>query len=257
MRRPLVAGNWKMNKLIGEARDLARAVAEGLAPSQGKETAPEVVLGPPYLALPAVAGEIEGREIGLAAQDCSPAPGGAFTGEVSVPMLKDAGATHVIVGHSERRELLGEGDAAVAAKAAAALDGGLTPIVCIGEPLPTRRAGKTLERIAHQVQHSIAAAFREPPRGLVVAYEPVWAIGTGLTATPGEAQEVHAFIRERLAEAFGGELAAETRILYGGSVKPGNAADLFAQRDIDGGLVGGASLDSGDFLAIVGAAAGE
>ena len=255
MRRPLVAGNWKMNKTIGEARELAGSVAGGLAGISGASGV-DVVLGPPYLALPAVAGEVAGTSIGVAGQDCSAESGGAFTGEVSVSMLRDAGATCVILGHSERRELLAEGDARVAAKAAAASAGGLAPIVCVGEPISTRRSGSTLERIGHQLEHSLFAAFKEPPGGLVLAYEPVWAIGTGEVATPEEAQEVHAFIRTRLEERWGLDSAGKIRILYGGSVKPGNAAELFAQPDIDGGLIGGASLLSGDFLEIVRAAAG-
>ncbi len=255
MRRPLVAGNWKMNKSLSEACELARGVAEGLAQADpdGKI---DVVLGPPYLALPAVAEEIKGSPIGVSGQDCSAEKEGAFTGEVSVSMLKDAGATHVILGHSERRELMGEGDTLVAQKAAAAHAGGLQPIICLGEPLPTRIAGGTLERIDHQLQHSVFDAFRDAPTGLVIAYEPVWAIGTGVTATPEQAQEVHAFIRKRLGEHFGVDWAEKTRILYGGSMKPDNAADLLAQGDIDGGLIGGASLNSGDFLGIIRAAQG-
>ena len=253
MRRALVAGNWKMNKTIEDARTLAREVAEGVA---GEDlSGVEIVLGPPYLALSAVVETLAGGAIGVAGQDCSHHPDGAYTGEVSVSMLTDAGATHVILGHSERRELMGEGDGLVARKAQAASAGGLTPIICLGEPFTTRRAGTTLERIAHQVEHSIQGAFASPPPGgFVVAYEPVWAIGTGLTATPEQAQEAHAFIRERLEAIFGLECAQETRILYGGSVKPDNAADLFAGPDIDGGLIGGASLSSADFLEIIRAA---
>ena len=252
MRRALVAGNWKMNKTIAEARALAREVAAGVA---GESiSGAEVVLGPPYLALSAVVEEVAGGAIGVAGQDCSHRPDGAYTGEVSVSMLGDAGATHVILGHSERREM-GEDDALIAQKTAAASTGGLTPIVCLGESLSTREAGETLEHIARQVERSIRGAFASPPSGgFVVAYEPVWAIGTGLTATPEQAQEAHAFIRERLGEIFGLECAQETRILYGGSVKPDNASDLFAQPDIDGGLIGGASLNSEDFLEIVRAA---
>ncbi len=253
MRRALVAGNWKMNKTIQDARTLAREVAEGVA---GESlSGADVLLGPPYLSLPAVAEAVSASPVGVAGQNCSHHPDGAYTGEVSVSMLTDAGATHVIIGHSERREIMGEGDALIARKAQAASAGGLTPIICLGEPFSTRRAGTTLARIAHQVETSIQGAFSSPPAGgLIVAYEPVWAIGTGLTATPGQAQEAHAFIRERLEGIFGLECAQETRILYGGSVKPDNAAELFSQPDIDGGLIGGASLNSGDFLAIVRAA---
>ena len=253
MRRALVAGNWKMNKTIGEARTLAREVAGGVAGESLSGV--DVVLGPPYLALSAVVDEVSGSAIGVAGQDCSHHPDGAYTGEISVSMLTDAGATHVILGHSERRELMGEGDGLIARKAGAASAGGLTPIICLGEPFTTRRAGTTIERIAHQVEHSIQGAFASPPPGgFVVAYEPVWAIGTGLTATPEQAQEAHAFIRERLEAIFGLECAQETRILYGGSVKPENAADLFAEPDIDGGLIGGASLKAEDFLEITRAA---
>lgn len=250
MRRALVAGNWKMNKTIGEARTIAREVAQGVA--EDELSGVDVLLGPPYLALSAVVEEVSGSAIGVSGQNCSHQADGAYTGEVSVSMLRDAGATHVIIGHSERREMMGEGDGLVARKAAAASAGGLTPIICLGEPFTTRQAGTTLERIAHQVEHSIQGAFASPPTGgFIVAYEPVWAIGTGLTATPEQAQEAHAFIRERLEDIFGLECAQETRILYGGSVKPDNAAELFAGPDIDGGLIGGASLNSADFLEII------
>ncbi|MCY3824224.1 MAG: triose-phosphate isomerase [Nitrospinae bacterium] len=253
MRRALVAGNWKMNKTIEDARTLARDVAGGVADENLSGV--DVLLGPPYLALPAVAEVVSGSAIGVAGQDCSHHPDGAYTGEVSVSMLRNAGATHVILGHSERRELMGEGDGLIARKAAAASAGGLTPIICLGEPFTTRRAGTTLARIAHQMEHSIQGAFASPPPGgFILAYEPVWAIGTGLTATPEQAQEAHAFIRERLEAIFGLECAQETRILYGGSVKPDNAAELFAGPDIDGGLIGGASLKGGDFLEIIRAA---
>ena len=253
MRRALVAGNWKMNKTIIEARTLAREVAQGVAEENLSDV--DVLLGPPYLALSAVTEAVSGSAVGVAGQNCSHHPDGAYTGEVSVSMLRDAGATHVILGHSERREIMGEGDSLIARKAQAASAGGLTPIICLGEPFSTRRAGTTLARIAHQVELSIQGAFASPPPGgFIVAYEPVWAIGTGLTATPGQAQEAHAFIRERLEGIFGLECAQETRILYGGSVKPDNAAELFSQPDIDGGLIGGASLKGEDFLEIIRAA---
>ncbi len=249
MRRAVVAGNWKMNKTIREARTLAREVADGVA-REGLSGV-DILLAPPYPSLSAVA------ESGLsvAGQNCSHHPEGAYTGEVSVSMLKDAGASYVILGHSERREMMGEGDALIAQKAAAASAGGLVPILCMGEPLPTRRAGSTLARISHQMKTSIQGAFSSTlADGLIIAYEPVWAIGTGLTATPEQAQEAHAFIRRRLEEGYGLQRAQETRILYGGSVKPDNAAALFSQPDIDGGLIGGASLKSADFLKIVRAA---
>ncbi len=251
MRRALVAGNWKMNKTIAEARALAHEVARSV--TEEDLTGIDVVLGPPYLALPAVADTLEGSTIGVAGQDCCHHSDGAYTGEVSVSMLRYAGATHVILGHSERREM-GEDDVLIARKAAASVDG-LIPIICLGESLSTREAGETLTHIAYQVEHSIQGAFDSPPvGGFVIAYEPIWAIGTGLTATPDQAQQAHAFIREQLENIFGLECAQETRILYGGSVKPDNASDLFAQPDIDGGLIGGASLKSEDFLEIIRAA---
>ncbi len=256
MRKPLIAGNWKMNKTIAEARALAGGIVRGLADSPGVAEKVDIVLGPPYLSLSAVAEATAGAPVGVAGQDCSAEAGGPFTGEVSVPMLKDAGATHVILGHSERRELLSEGDARVAAKAAAASAGGLIPIVCIGEPITTREAGTTLDRIGFQLEHSVFSVFTNTPAELVIAYEPVWAIGTGKTATPAQAQEVHAYIRKRLGEAFGVDWAGNSRILYGGSMKPGNAAELLVQPDIDGGLIGGASLAEADFLEIIRIAAG-
>ncbi|MBT5369165.1 MAG: triose-phosphate isomerase [Nitrospinaceae bacterium] len=251
MRKPLVAGNWKMNKMIGEARVLAGEVAKGFSGMTGAAEKVEVVLGPPSLALPSVADEVAASPIAVAGQNCSSEEDGAFTGEVSASMLKDAGATHVILGHSERRELYAEEDAHVAAKASAASGLGLIPIICLGESLTIREAGGTLERIAHQMKHSIFAAFESAPEGLVIAYEPIWAIGTGVTASPEQAQEVHAFIRAQLKGQYGVDYAEKSRILYGGSMKPGNAGKLMAQPDIDGGLIGGASLVSGDFLEII------
>lgn len=251
MRKPLVAGNWKMNEMIGEARALAGEVARGLAGMPGAAEKVEIVLGPPYLALPSVADEVAASPIAVAGQNCSSEEAGAFTGEVSASMLKDAGATHVILGHSERRELYAEEDSHVAAKSKAARAQGLIPIVCIGESLDIREAGGTLERIAHQMKHSVFAAFETAPEGFVIAYEPIWAIGTGVTASPVQAQEVHAFIREQLKAKYGVDYADKSRILYGGSMKPGNASELMSQPDIDGGLIGGASLVSGDFLEII------
>ncbi len=256
MRKPLVAGNWKMNKMIGEARALAGEIASGLSGMPGAGEMVEVVLGPPYLALPSVADEVAASPIAVAGQNCSSEEAGAFTGEVSALMLQDAGATHVILGHSERRELYAEEDAHVAAKAAAASARDLIPIVCLGESLAIREAGGTLERIAHQMKHSVFAAFESAPEGLVIAYEPIWAIGTGVTASPEQAQEVHAFIRDQLKEQYGVDYADKSRILYGGSMKPGNASELMSQPDIDGGLIGGASLISGDFLEIIRVAQG-
>jgi len=251
MRRPLICGNWKMNKLIGEARSLAEETADGLAELAGSDKEVDVILGPPYLSLHVVAESLDGSSIRVAGQDCSAEQTGAFTGEVSAAMLRDAGATHVILGHSERRELLGEGDCLVAAKATVASASGLTPIICLGEPITTRSAGAALERIRHQLELSVFAAFTDPPNEIILAYEPVWAIGTGMTATPKQAQEVHAFIRMQLKETYGVDWAENSRILYGGSMKPDNAADLLAQPDIDGGLIGGASLAAGDFLGII------
>jgi triosephosphate isomerase (TIM) len=246
-RRPFVCGNWKMYKTIGEALDVAVAVRNAVSMvSRGVE----VAIAPPFTALHPVSRKLEGSPLRLAAQDCFWEKEGAFTGEVSVAQLADAGCSHVIVGHSERRQLFGELDAAVGLKAKAVLAGGLTPIICVGETLAERDAGATLGRLAAQLHGALAGFTADMVGKVVLAYEPVWAIGTGRVATPAQAQEAHAFLRQHLHQHFG-EVAQAVRIQYGGSVKPDNAAGLLSQPDIDGALVGGASLTAESFLAII------
>jgi triosephosphate isomerase len=249
-RRPLIAGNWKMNAGGQDACPLAAAVAKAAREADQVD----VVVGPPFTALAAVAHELDEAKskVAIAAQNMHAETSGAFTGEIAASMLKDAGATWVIVGHSERRQLFGETDAIVAKKAESASAAGLRPIVCVGETLEQREAGQTLEVVDRQVQAVIGELAKQPGFA-VIAYEPVWAIGTGKVAKPEDAQGVHAAIRQRLAQASA-ELAAATRILYGGSVKADNADGLLGQPDVDGALVGGASLDPAGFAKIVDAA---
>ena len=245
VRGPFVAGNWKMNLGLREASELARRVVEA-----GPELADcAIVLIPPFTALDAVAGVIAGSAVALGAQDLFWEDQGAYTGEVSGPMLENAGCSFVLVGHSERRQLFGETDETVNRKAKAALKAGLHPIVCVGEVLAERDAGQTLARIDEQLARGLAGFSREDMMRTVLAYEPVWAIGTGRTATPAQAEEVHAHIRGRVQESYGNRAAA-CAIIYGGSVKPTNSYPLFRERDIDGFLVGGASLDAGGFVGI-------
>jgi len=245
-RTPVVAGNWKLNKTVDEAIALVR----GLKAVEGVE----VIVGPVATALHAVATELKGSAIGLAAQNCFHEASGAFTGELSPLLLADVGCTHCIVGHSERRQLFGETDAGVAAKAKALQDHGLVPIVCLGETLAQREAGETLAVCLGQLDASVEGVTVAGDR-LILAYEPVWAIGTGKTASASDAQEVHQALRARLRETHG-EAADALRILYGGSVKAANAAELLAEADIDGALVGGASLKAETFTPIIEAAAG-
>ncbi len=247
-RRYLIAANWKMHKTLEEARTLTRELRRGL--TYGLKA--EVALAPPFTALSAVAEEISGSDIRLAGQDTFWERQGAFTGAISPWMLKDAGCRYVIVGHSERRQLFGETDQTVNRKLKAALEAGLCPICCIGETLEERQVGKTLERVATQLQQGLAELGPLTGAQLVLAYEPVWAIGTGRTATPDQAQEVHRFIRDQLFQLL--IPGNEVRILYGGSVTPDNAASLLAEADLDGALVGGASLKAASFLKIVAAA---
>ncbi len=246
MRRPIVAANWKMYKTRPEAAHFARELAARIKLDERVE----VVLAPAAPLLHAVGAELQGSPVALSAQNVHPEPQGAFTGESSVGMLAELGCAYTIVGHSERRALFGETDAFVARKVAALQHGGLTPILCVGETLAEREAGRTHEVLSRQLAGSLAELDRAAARRLVLAYEPVWAIGTGRTATPELAQEAHAFLRAELERLLGG-VAAEIRIQYGGSVKPDNAAALLAQPDIDGALVGGASLDLESFLAII------
>jgi len=248
-RRPLIAANWKMHKTLEEARTLAREVRRGL--TYGLKA--EVALAPPFTALATVAEELAGSDLRLAGQDTFWERQGAYTGAISPVMLKDVGCRYVIVGHSERRQYFGDTDRTVNRKLKAVREVGLCPICCIGESLEERQAGQTLARVGQQLADGLADLSPITGEQLVLAYEPVWAIGTGLTATPQQAQEVHAFIRSLLRELLHAE-AEEVRILYGGSVTPDNAASLMAEADIDGALVGGASLKSASFLGIVTAA---
>jgi triosephosphate isomerase len=241
-----VCGNWKLHKTISESLDLATAVKNAVGPLRDVE----VAVAPVFTALHAVAKRLEGSSVALAAQDCFWEDQGAWTGEVSAKLLADVGCAYVIVGHSERRQHFGELDAAVNLKARAVLRHGMRPIVCVGETLAEREAGETFGRIGAQLDGGLAEFTAADLRSSVLAYEPVWAIGTGRVATTAQAQEVHAFIRGRLRERFGA-VADEVRIQYGGSVKADNAAGLLGQPDIDGALVGGASLKADDFLAIV------
>ena len=250
LRRPLVAGNWKLHKTVGESTELVAALAKALP----AEPTAEVVVAPVFTALSAVRDAAAGSAIAHAAQDVYWEASGAFTGEVSAPLLSDLGCSYVIVGHSERRQLFGESDEHVARKAAAVLGAGMVPIVCCGESLEQREAGETEAHVLSQVGAALAGLSEGDLAKVVIAYEPIWAIGTGRTASPDDAQQVHGAIRGLLSERFGSALADGTRILYGGSVKPGNAAELMAQPDIDGALVGGASLESDSFAAIVAAA---
>jgi triosephosphate isomerase len=248
-RRYLIAANWKMHKTLNEARILAREVRRGLI--WGLKA--EVALAPPFTALAAVAEELADSDIRLAAQDTFWERQGAYTGAISPVMLHDVGCHYVIIGHSERRQFFGDTDRTVNRKLKAALQVGLCPICCIGETLEEREKGQTLARVGKQLEEGLAGLFPLTGAQLVLAYEPVWAIGTGLTATPQQAQEVQAFIRSLLRELLGAA-AEDIRILYGGSVTPDNAAALLAEADIDGALVGGASLKAPSFLGIISAA---
>jgi triosephosphate isomerase (TIM) len=245
MRRPLIAGNWKMFKTTQPAVALAEELR------RGAEGEAEVLVAPPFTALAAVGQALRGSGIRLGAQNMHWEDEGAFTGEVSPVLLRDVGCTHVILGHSERRQLFGETDEGVAKKAQAAFRTGLLPIVCVGETLAEREASRTMEVVERQTERALRALTPDQAAVLVVAYEPVWAIGTGRNATPEQAQEVHGFLRRLVARSHGDPAAAALRILYGGSVKPDNIRSLMDQPDVDGALVGGASLQAGSFLKIV------
>jgi triosephosphate isomerase len=245
-RRPFFCGNWKLNGTIAESLALATDVRNGVATLRGAD----VVVAPSFTALHAVAKRLEDGAVAMAAQNCHFEDKGAFTGEVSASQLADVGCKYVILGHSERRQLFGELDAAVNLKARAALRAGLAPIICVGETLAERDAGETLGRIQAQLDAAIADIADADLSRCLVAYEPVWAIGTGRTASPAQAQEVHAHIRASVARRSAG-VAASLRILYGGSMKPDNVRALMAEADVDGGLVGGASLQAESFARMV------
>lgn len=249
MRRPLVAGNWKLNGSKQSTKDLIEGILGGIS----EVNSAEVAVCPPYVYLEQAAQLLASSPVSWGAQNCSQHDSGAYTGEVSVPMLKEFGCKYVIIGHSERRSIYKENDDEVVQKFVAVKNAGLEPILCVGELLEERESGKTEAVVATQIDAVLNVAGIKQFEGAVIAYEPVWAIGTGVTASPEQAQEVHAFIRNRLAEKDQA-IAAGIQILYGGSVKPDNAAELFAKEDIDGGLIGGASLDANGFLEICKAA---
>jgi triosephosphate isomerase len=247
MRTPLLAGNWKLNCSRDEARALAQAIVDGSKDATDRE----VMIAPTYLSLDVVADVVVGSQVGLGAQNVYWEDSGAFTGEVSAPMLKDARCTHAIIGHSERRQFFGETDYTVARKVAATVANDLSPVVCVGESLEQREAGTTMEVIEKQIAGGLCELPAEHYPKLVIAYEPVWAIGTGKVATPDQAEEVHAHIRKLMETVLTPDAASATRILYGGSVKPDNVDELMSRPNVDGALVGGASLKADDFLRIV------
>jgi len=248
MRKPLIAGNWKMYKNNVEAMELVRELVPLVTELQDVE----VAVCPPFTALADIsrlARELDSA-VSLGAQDVYPEEEGAFTGEISPAMLKSLGVAYVIAGHSERREIIGENDEFVAAKVRAVLDSGMTPILCVGETLQEREAGEASAKVQGQLEADLAGAGESEVAGMVIAYEPIWAIGTGKTATPADAQDMCSFIRSWITSTYGDEAAASLRILYGGSVKPDNASELMSMEDVDGALVGGASLKAPDFAAI-------
>ena len=252
MRKPFVAGNWKMNTDSHTSVALVNAIASGASEIAGHSV--HVAVCPPFVYLQGVVNALSKSSIAVGAQDIYYEREGAFTGEISSSMLKDVGCTYVLCGHSERRHVIGETDELINKKIAAAILGGLLPIFCVGELIEERKASKTEEVVTRQVKKGLAGLSAEKVSAVTIAYEPVWAIGTGLTATPQQAQEVHALTRKLLGQMYGTKLTKEIRILYGGSVKPDNAAELMHQQDIDGLLVGGASLNADDFVAIIQAA---
>ena len=246
MRKPIIAGNWKMFKTTGEARELVSQLKGALSDVDSVE----IVVSPPFTALAAVVGELKGSNISVAGQNMYWEDSGAYTGEVSPLMLKDIGCTHVIIGHSERRQFFNETDATVNKKVKAALKTGLTPIVCVGETLEERESGATMKIVERQIRDGLDGMSPQEMGKIVIAYEPVWAIGTGKTATPQQAEEVHHLIRSIIAQRAA-SVSQNIRILYGGSVKPDNVDELMAQPNIDGALVGGASLQADSFVRIV------
>jgi triosephosphate isomerase len=247
-RRPLIAANWKMNKTNAEAAEFCEALLASDLPSGA-----DIVICPPYTSLRTVVEGVSGSDVRVAAQNMHAEDAGAFTGEISAPMLLELGASGVVLGHSERRQHFGETDAALAKKVPNALAAGMLPILCVGETEEEREAGETQRKLRQQVQADLAAVATADLAEVVIAYEPIWAIGTGKTATPDQAQDAVAFVRA-LVHDRGADVASRVRILYGGSVSAANAADLLGLPDVDGALVGGASLDPGEFSAIVSAA---
>ncbi|MBU1355676.1 MAG: triose-phosphate isomerase [Candidatus Edwardsbacteria bacterium] len=247
MRQPIIAGNWKMHKNMPEAKALAAGIVEKV--KEAKEV--QIILCPPFTALGSVAEAIKGSNVKLGAQNCHYEDKGAFTGEIAISFLSDAGCKYVIIGHSERRQYFNEDDSLINKKIKKVLSSGLIPIFCIGETLQERQKEQTFDVLKRQVLHGLQEINLSDPLKLVVAYEPVWAIGTGMTASKEQAQEAHRYIRDLLAGLWGSEIAEQIRIQYGGSVKPDNIAELMAQDDIDGALVGGASLEIDSFARII------
>ena len=247
MRKKIVAGNWKMNTTVPEGIELAKAVVKGSAevPADVK-----LVIAAPFTHLFPIAEIVKGTPVGLSAENCADKEKGAYTGEISAAMLESVGCEYTILGHSERRQYYGETDEKLVEKTKLALEHGLDVILCVGENLEEREAGKHFDVCASQIKNVLYNFTAEDMAHIIVAYEPVWAIGTGKTATAEQAEEIHAFIRKTIAEKFGEQVAEDTSILYGGSCKPSNAKELFAQKDIDGGLIGGAALKAEDFIAI-------
>lgn len=248
MRKNIVAGNWKMNKNLQEGLALATELKEALA---GQALNCDVVIGTPFIHLASVASVVEGSQIGVAAQNCANKESGAYTGEISASMVKSTGAGYIILGHSERREYYGETSALLNEKVALTLANGLTPIYCCGEALEVRNANEQNAYVKNQLEETVFNLSAEDFKKIVIAYEPIWAIGTGVTASTEQAQDMLAYIRSLIASKFSAEIAEGTSILYGGSCNAKNAAELFSQKDIDGGLIGGASLKVGDFKAII------
>ncbi len=251
LRKKLIAGNWKMNKTSSDGLQLTQEIVAEV----GKLTDVDVVVCPPFTALESVAKAVDGSTVKLGAQNMHHEANGAYTGEISAAMLRALFATHVILGHSERRTYFAENDAFINKKVLAALKNQLRPILCVGETLAERESGSTLKVVQTQLEAGLEGVSKELATSVVIAYEPVWAIGTGKVATTEQAQEVHAFIRSLLTKLFGEAVAQKVRILYGGSMKPSNAPELLAQKDIDGGLIGGASLESRSFVDLIKAAA--
>ncbi|MCW0481771.1 triose-phosphate isomerase [Gaoshiqia sediminis] len=251
MRKKVVAGNWKCNTTVQEGVELAKAVNELVATEGAKDVV--VVLGTPFTHITKVVETVDNSRIGVAAQNCAAEAKGAFTGEVSAAMVKSTGAGYVILGHSERREYYGETSEILNKKVALTLENGLTPIYCCGEPLEIREAGTQKEFVINQLKETVFKLSADDFKKVIVAYEPIWAIGTGKTATTEQAQEMHKDLRDAMAAQYGQEVADEISILYGGSCNPKNANELFANPDVDGGLIGGASLKADDFLAIINA----
>ena len=247
MRRPIIAGNWKLNLTIAESKELAQQLVDNLADTTDRD----IVIAPVFTALNTVAEIIKQSPVQLAGQNCYPQTSGAFTGEVSPKFLSDAGCSYVILGHSERRQLLDETDHFINQKLLKSLEAGLKPILCIGETLDEREAEQMLKVLDRQIKGGLANLTAQQMANVTIAYEPIWAIGTGKTATAEQAQQAHSFIREVVEQLFNPEVAENIRILYGGSVKPDNVDGLMAEEDIDGALVGGASLKGEDFIRIV------